>query len=69
MRHMATKHIEGSRTSAPRDDAHRADRGAGARRRGAADEVPEVPVPAAVPDDRSTLSPKRSHRGSDEEEE
>jgi small subunit ribosomal protein S6 len=44
MRHLATRHIEGSRTSAPRDDAHPAPVAAPV----AAEPVAAEPAPAAV---------------------
>jgi small subunit ribosomal protein S6 len=50
MRHMATKHVEGSKTSAPRDDAH-PPIAAPAPVEEAAEVEAEAPVPAAVPDD------------------
>jgi small subunit ribosomal protein S6 len=69
MRHMATRHVEGSRTSAPRDDAAAA--APDAVPEAAADAVPAVtqettPEDTAVPDDRDAEYAD-TNTGSDEE--
>ncbi len=57
IRHMATRHIAGSRTSAPRDDA------------AAAPAAPAAPEPAAVPEPAAAPEPEYApaNTGSDEE--